>query len=208
MPTTSANELSGILEEYKVLRTEIHNAQARRLQILSFAAGVIGVILSISTNAALSSDSTIPNRPLLIAVTGSIATYAVLVPSLMMTIATQQTIQRLGGYIGRFIEPKIPGLNWERHWQNFRKQRGTRLTGAVESVYYFLSVLPLLIPALLITQYPKGWYLLFLVIPFSVWSLYLTFDLALKYSKSWSWARWDDYVDHTSIVSLDVNTPD
>src|ERR1051325_7600761 len=98
--TTSATvkEREGMLIEYQLLRQEIHVAQSQRMQIFSLSVSVFGVILSISAGILLSSAQTLQAPPIIFAVGSGIALYAILIPSLMMIISVQQTIQRIGNY--------------------------------------------------------------------------------------------------------------
>jgi hypothetical protein len=196
---TTPIEKDGLLEEYRSLRNEILSAQGRRLQTISLTVGVLGVILSISANAVMGGSITTPEERLVVALGGAIALYAILIPSLIMVISLQQTVQRLGGYIRIFIEPHIPGLNWEHRWQDFKLQHqypvGLRGVGAI---YYFLLFLPLLLPLYTLSQSIQNWPLILILIPFIAWSTYLSYDLQAAISKSWKLARWDNYEESGS----------
>ncbi len=191
-PATAA-EKDGLLEEYRTLRSEILNAQGRRLQTISLTVGAFGLILSITAGAVLGSNITSAETRLLVSIGGAVALYAVLIPSLIMLRSTQQTIQRLGEYIRLFIEPRVPGLNWEQQWYNFKRQRrfkgGLRSTG---EIYYFLSFVPLLLPLYAVSQNAQNWLLLLWLIPFVGWAIYLTYDLQAAVSAGWKWSRWAD----------------
>lgn len=200
----TAAEKDGLLEEYRTLRSEILNAQGRRLQTISLTVGAFGVILSVTAGAVLGSDITSPETRLLVSIGGAVALYAVLIPSLIMIISTQQTVQRLGEYIRIFIEPRIPGLNWEHRWYNFKRQRrfkgGLRSTG---TIYYFLSLVPLLLPLYAASQNAQNWLLLLILVPFVCWAIYLTYDLQAAISVGWKWSRWDDYKELDSKEGTD-----
>lgn len=180
----SENELTGLLEEYRALRSEIQNAQERRMQIVSLTVGAIGLMLSISASTALNTSSPVHSREYAVAIGGAIGSYAILIPSLIMLITTQQTIYRLGEYIRLYLEPSIPGMKWESTYFGFRKKHGHRL-GGLPSVYQFLGVLPMLIPAYLLIDNLNNWPLMLIPIAFWIWSLFLTFDLVWGCSKSW-----------------------
>lgn len=189
----SGNEREEVLEEYRTLRSEILNAQGRRLQTISLTVGALGVVLSISADAVLGANLVTVEERLEVAVGGAIALYAILIPSLIMTMSTQQTIQRLGEYIRIFIEPRVSGLQWEQKWHDFKIRHNYRggLRG-MGGIYYFLSLLPLLLPLYVVSQNPQNWLLSLVLIPFLAWSIYLSYDLQASFSKSWVWARWDD----------------
>jgi hypothetical protein len=186
-------ERDGLLDEYRSLRSEIHNIQAQRLQIISLTVGAFGVILSISGSTVLGSGTVTPERRLLVAVGGAIALYSIVIPSLIMMLSAQQAVQRLGDYIRIFIEPRVPGLNWQNRWHEFKLRHqyrgGLRGTGAI---YYFLSILPLLLPVYALSQHTQNWLLILILVPFTVWSIYLSYDLQAAISKGWKWAHWAD----------------
>jgi|SRR3990172_6020877 len=187
-----ADEREGLLNEYRTLKSEIHNAQGQRLQIISLTVGALGVVLSVSAYAVLGSGSATPEARLLLAVGGAIVLYALIIPSLIMMLSVQQAIQRLSGYIRIYIEPRVPGLNWESRWRDFmhrHKYRGG-LRG-LGGIYYFLSLLPLLLPLYAASQSTQNWALIFVLVPFVGWSLYLSYDLQAAVSKSWKWAKWE-----------------
>lgn len=188
----SFEEISkGLLEEYKTIRGEILQTQAQRIQIISLTVGAIGVILSISFGLVLRAETTPLDKLLLITVGAAIVIYVILIPSLIMMISVQQAIQRLGGYIRLFIEPQVPGLNWENRMQKFKIQ--TRFAGGLHgmgAMYYFLAILPWFLPLYFLSQYPKGWPILLILVPLFGWSIYLGYDLRSGSSKGWRLARW------------------
>jgi hypothetical protein len=193
-PLATTEERDGLLDEYKSLRSEIQSTQGQRMQILSLTVGAFGVILSISGSVVLGSESITPAGRLLVAVGGAIALYAIVIPSLIMMLAAQQAIQRLGEYIRIFIEPRVPGLNWENRWRNFKLRHQYR--GGLRSmggIYYFLSLLPLLLPIYAASQYTQNWPLILMLVPFIGCSIYLSYDLQAAISKGWKWARWEDH---------------
>jgi hypothetical protein len=190
----SFEEISkGLLEEYKTIRGEILQTQGQRIQIISPTVGAIGVILSISFGLVLRAQATSPDKLLMIAVGAAIVIYVILIPSLIMMISVQQAIQRLGGYIRLFIEPQVPGLNWENRIQKFKLQ--TRFAGGLRgmgAMYYFLAILPWFLPLYFLSHYPKGWPILLILVPLFGWSIYLGYDLRAGSSKGWRLARWTD----------------
>jgi hypothetical protein len=186
--------MKGLLEEYGSLKDEIHNTQGQRMQILSLMIGAFGALLSITGGVVLGAEKLDPIRRLGIAIGGASAIYSILIPCLIMMITTQQTVQRLGEYIRLFIEPMVPGLNWEHHWHNYKRQYEYRggLRG-MGGVYYFLSAIALFLPVYALILYPKGWPAILLLLPLFVWSLYLTYDLQKGVSEEWKWSKWEDY---------------
>lgn len=201
---STAEERDGLLDEYRSLRSEMHHTQGQRIQILSLTVGAFGVILSISGNVVLGSESITPAKQLWVAVGGAIALYAIVIPSLIMMIGAQQGIQRLGEYIRVFIEPRVPGLNWENRWRNLKLRH--QYKGGIRSlggIYYFLSLLPLLLPIYLLSQHTQNWPVILILVPFVGCSIYLTYDLQAAISKSWKWVRWEDYeVSNSSQKAL------
>jgi hypothetical protein len=183
-----------LLAEYESLRNEILGVQTQRMQIISLTVGAIGAVLSIAGGIVLGTEKMDGLRRLLIATGGAVAAYVIIIPSLIMIISAQQSVQRLGEYIRVFIEPLVPGLNWQNRWKNYKAQYQYRggLRG-MGGIYYFLSILALLLPAYALTQYLQGWIVALVLMPFFLWSIYLSYDLQSGRSKGWKWARWDDY---------------
>jgi hypothetical protein len=192
--TLSPGELKGLLAEYDSLRSEILGVQTQRMQIISLTIGALGAVLSITGGIVLGTENIDALIRLLVATGGAVAAYVIIIPSLIMIISAQQAVQRLGGYIRIFIEPLVPGLNWQSRWQNYKAQYQYRggLRG-MGGIYYFLSILPLLLPAYALSQYLPGWGAAFILIPFFLWSVYLSYDLQSGRSKGWKWAHWEDY---------------
>lgn len=186
-----SNERDGILEEYKMLRDELLSAKARRLQTVSLSVGAVGVILSITAGAVLGSDIPFAEERLALSLGGSIALYGILIPSQIMTTHLQQTIQRIGSYIRVFIEPLVSGLNWENRWHIHKSQhRFPKGLRGIGSIYFFLSLLPLLLPIYIMSQRPQNWFLVFVLTPFVFWSLYLSYDIQATISSGWKW-EWE-----------------
>ncbi len=194
------DEKDGILAEYKTLRDEIISAKGRRLQTVSLTVGAVGAILSIVAGAVLGSDIPSIEIRLVIAIGGGIALYGVLIPGEIMTTHLQQTIQRTGSYIRVFIEPKVPGLNWENRWNIHKSQHKLpKGLGGIGGIFYFLSLLPLLLPLYLVSQGAQNWSMVFVLVPFIVWSIYLGYDMQAAISKGWKW-QWES--DIKKSVSL------
>jgi hypothetical protein len=183
-------ELRGLLEEYKTLREEILTAKGRRLQTMSLTVGAFGVILSLTANVVLGPDLPTLEARLAVAIGGGIALYGIVIPSLIMTRTLQQSIQRIGGYIRIFIEPRVPGLNWENRWQahKLQHQLAAGLRG-MSATYYFLSLLPLLLPVYSLSQNAHNGWLILVLLPFACWSVYLSYDMHAATSKGWK-SQW------------------
>ena len=194
-----AQTLKGLLAEYNALRSEMHHTQQQRMQLISLTVGAFGVILSVTGGIVLGSEAIDPARRLLVAIGGAIMSYAITIPSLIMMISTQQGVQRLGGYIRIFIEPQVPGLNWQHHWHSLKAQHQFKggLSG-MGGIYYFLSILPLLLPIYAVSQYISGWAATITLIPFITWSIYLSHNLQTA-SRGWERARWEDYCALRSV---------
>ncbi len=96
-----------------------------------------------------------------------------------MATHLQQTIQRIGGYIRVFIEPARPGLNWENAWDLRKSQlRLPKGMGGISDIFYFLCALPFLLPLYIaISQGNGNWYLVLGLVPFLLWSLWLSIDM-------------------------------
>jgi hypothetical protein len=158
---------------------------------VSLTVGAVGAILSIIAGAVLGSNIPSAETRLAVSIGGGIALYGILIPSQIMTTHLQQTIQRIGGYIRVFIEPKVPGLHWENRWSvhksQYRLPKGLRGIG---SIYYFLSLLPLILPLYIISQGTQNWFLILVLAPFVIWSLYLSYDMQAAVSKGWKW-QWE-----------------
>lgn len=186
-----ANEREGMLEEYKMLRDELLSAKARRLQTVSLTVGAVGVILSIIAGAVLGSNIPSAEVRLALSIGGSVALYGILIPSQIMIIHLQQTVQRIGNYIRVFIEPLVPGLNWESRWYIHKAQHQfPKGLQGISSIYFFLSLLPLLLPFYIISQGTQNWFLILVLAPFLLWSLYLSYDIQAAISKGWKW-QWE-----------------
>ncbi len=196
--SVSTDDQAGLLTEYKTLRDEILTAKGRRLQTMSFTVGAFGVILSVVGNAVLGSNIPDPEVRLAISVGGGIALYGIMIPSLIMSISAQQTIQRIGGYIRVFIEPRVPGLQWENRWLAHKLQHrlpsGLRGMGAI---FFFLSLLPLLLPLYMLSQNARNWPLILVLAPFAYWSVYLSYDMYAAISKGWK-SQWQTDAEQPS----------
>jgi hypothetical protein len=153
--------------------------------------GAVGAILSIIAGAVLGSNIPSSDARLAVSVGGGIALYGILIPSQIMTTHLQQTIQRIGGYIRVFIEPEVPGLNWEHRWNSHKSQyRLPKGLHGIGSIYYFLSLLPLILPLYILTQGTQNWFLILVLAPFVFWSLYFSYDMQVAISKGWKW-QWE-----------------
>jgi hypothetical protein len=181
-----ADEREGLLAEYKTLRDEILVAQGRRLQTVSLTVGIFGVIFSIVANTLLGTNTPIPDTQLAIAIGGGIALYGIVIPGLIMTANLQRSIQRIGSYIRIFIEPRIQGLNWENRLLDYKKQAHlAHGMSGIGGIYFFLSLLPLSFPLYVLSQNNSSWYWALIFVPFTCWSLCLSYDMQAAVSKGW-----------------------
>jgi hypothetical protein len=203
--------LQGLLAEYNALRNQILKTQERRMQIISLTVGAFGVILSIIGSNVLGS-SLEPANQLWVAIGGAITIYAIVIPSLIIMLTTQQSIEGLGAYIRIFIEPHVPGLSWERHLYDYRIQHGYwKVYGGMSIIYYFLSTLPLLLPIYALIQYIQGWFVALILIPFFIGSIELSYDLEHGLSRGKERERWKAYakehlpIDTYSLLPLESN---
>ena len=198
-----SEERTGIFAEYQSLRSEIQETQRQRLQIISLTVGAFGGLLAISAGYTLNAENTTPHTQIVVAVGGAIALYAILIPSLIMMLSAQQAIQRLGEYIRIFIEPLIPGLNWESRWREYKLRHNYKggLRG-MGGIYYFLSLLPLFLPLYTVSQSPYNWPLLLTIIPFFGWALFLAYDLHAAKSRGWKWAKWEDNKEDSQPLTI------
>ena len=195
-----SNEEKGLFAEYESLRNEIIDGKGRRLQTMSFVISAFGVILSIVASAIFGSEVTTVEKKFAVAIGGGVALYGVAIPGLIMILLLQQSIRRTGEYIRIFIEPRVPGLNWQNRWHTYKEQnRLPKGLKGIGSIYYFLSLLPLLLPLYLISQHPhpKNWPLIFILLPLTCWSLYLSYDMHAAISKGWRLA-WNLEVEENS----------
>ncbi|MGD9099160.1 MAG: hypothetical protein PVF45_01685 [Anaerolineae bacterium] len=197
--TLDEQTLKGLITEYNTLRSEMHNAQGRRMQITSFTVATFGVILSITGNHVLGSASTEPGKQLWVAVGGAIVTYAIIISSLIMMTAAQRSIERLGGYICIFIEPRVPGLNWEYHRRGARTPDRRKRGRGISVIYYFLSTLALLLPIYALGQYTQGWATTLILVPFFAYSIYLGYNLQTGASKDKEWMQWEKYASKLTM---------
>ncbi|SRR6266508_1593535 len=194
MPTTKkasktidTDEMNGLLAEYKTLRDEILSAKGRRLQTVSLTVGAFGAILSIIAGTVLGSNTQSVVTQLAVSIGGSVALYGILIPSQIMTRHLQQTIQRTGAYIRVFIEPRVPGLNWENRWNVHKSQHGLpKGLGGIGGIYYFLSLLPLLLPLYILSHSAQNWRFIFVLVPLLLWSLFLVMICKQPFQKDGS----------------------
>jgi hypothetical protein len=198
-------EFDGLLEEYKTLREEILSAKGRRLQTVSLTVGAFGAMLSIIAGAVLGSD-VLSDKQLAIAVGGGIALYGLVIPSQIMTTHLQQTIQRIGGYIRVVIEPRVPGLSWENRWEAHKSDHKLpKGLGGISGIYYFLALLPPLLPLYVAAQRAQDWLLILVLLPFLVWSFGLSYDMRAGKSRGWKW-QWESIEESMPIKKSQPNT--
>lgn len=181
-----------MIEEYKTLRDEIISAKGRRLQTTSMTVGAMGVLLSVIASAVLDPNTFTPSIRFIASLAGGIAMYLILIPCQIMNISLQQTIQRIGDYIRIFIEPNIPGLEWETRWADHKKQhRLAHGVRGISGIFLFLAFLPWLLPIIALSYSQKSLpFIAIFVLLFCV-SIYLSLDMHNALSSGWKW-NWSD----------------
>jgi hypothetical protein len=188
----------GILEEYKNLRQEIHQAQNTRIYVLGFTLALIGTLMqsSFSEEGFL---EIISNWFLL-----DCFALVAIIAALYITISCTQDIERLATYIRTNIEGCVDGINWETRLLKIRQPKSkihkviTRSLGGrskyLASVYFLLSAL--IYVSILIRN--SGMPAKFLIMPSGLllWILFLTFSLYSKrFVMGFSSAEWKDDFD-------------
>lgn len=187
-----SQQTAGLLEEYKTLRAELISTQGQRLQIVAYTVGALSVLLSLFGGALLKPSEIPLNTQLFASILGAVVAYVVLIPSEILMISAQRHIHRIANYISAFIEPKIPGLEWETRWSlhaaKLKHPGGLR---GLSSIYVGLSLLPLLMPIYVLSRSQSQWQWVLILIPFLGLSLYLAYDLRTARSKNWRSTSWD-----------------
>lgn len=97
----AAEEVQARLAEFTALRNEIDHSQNRQTQILGFAITAFTVMFGLATENVV---------------------FLLFVPPIALILQLlytrhQAQVQRIGGYIRTEIEPNVPGLGWEGHFQ-------------------------------------------------------------------------------------------
>ncbi|GAI26022.1 unnamed protein product, partial [marine sediment metagenome] len=96
------NKITPLLEEYKLLRTEILESQNARLYILGFIVAAIGTILGFALRDNVSIGQEL-NWYVLALVSFALV---MLNAALILTIHYTQQIDVISAYLRKFIEPK------------------------------------------------------------------------------------------------------
>ena len=205
-----------LLHEYDSLRSEILATQSHRFQIVAFTLGIIGVIMAFggtTLTTLMTTDTSQSDIPLsidttdflhLFAVGLSLTLYAVIIPSILMARAAQRSVATIGSYLRDQLEPKAPGLNWETNLNNLKISLNIRsgLRG-MGGIYFFLSFIPLLFPLYVALSTGGPWFLLFALALFSLWPLWLSWDLHTQCSRTWRITRWDDsHPDESQLTRI------
>ena len=181
------------IEEYKSLRQEIMSRQNARLLILGFTVTAIGTILGLT----LREENIFQARLNHYAFALIAFAIVIIIAALVLTIHHTQQIDVIGGYIRKFIEPKVVGLDWETRWIRYRESKqsdpkASRLplgTSKPLALYYaFLTI-----SAYLVT-FGIGLYrhrvALIVVSILALCSLTCSYDLYKRKTKGWR-INWD-----------------
>ena len=172
----------GILEEYKNLRQEIHQAQNTRIYVLGFTLALVGTLIqsSFSEEGFLE----IISSWFLLDCFALVA----IIAALYITVSCTQDIERLAAYIRTNIEIFIDGINWETHLLTIKQSKSgvrrsiTKSVGGsskyLASVYFLLSVLIYL--SVLIRN--SGLSIKFIIMPTGLflWIIFLSLSLYSK----------------------------
>jgi hypothetical protein len=189
-----------MIEEYKTLRDEIISAKGRRLQTTSMTVGAMGVLLSVIASAVLDPNTFTPAIRFIAALAGGIAMYLILIPCQIMNISLQQTIQRIGDYIRTYIEPEIPGLEWETRWADHKKKhRLAHGARGISGIFLFLAFLPWLLPFFSFSYSQKALPLIAIFVFLFCVSIYLGLDMHNALSSGWKW----NWTNTTSLPKKD-----
>jgi hypothetical protein len=136
-----------MLEEFKALRAEILVHQTHRTTVLGFTMAVCGVAGSVAGGLARESETV--DDAVRLNVIASVLSLALvaLVVALILTSGKTQSIDRLASYIRLFIEPSLPGINWETVWDQHRSigQRAKKKFGVSKqfALAYLILILAL-----------------------------------------------------------------
>ena len=107
------------IEEYKSLRQEIMSRQNARRLILGFTITAIGSIIGFVLQGEIALEYDLDYY----AFSLIIFAIVIIIAALILTIHHTQQIDVIGAYIRKFIEPKMPGLNWQTYWFRYRELR-------------------------------------------------------------------------------------
>jgi len=121
-PSIDHYHYNSLLEEYKMLRTEILKKQDARLQIFGVTMAAIGVVLGLILREPVSVERELNWYTL------ALISFALIIlnAALILTIHYTQQIQLISTYLQKFIEPKI-GIKWETRWTRYRKLKKIKL---------------------------------------------------------------------------------
>ncbi|MBX3118878.1 MAG: hypothetical protein KF784_07410 [Fimbriimonadaceae bacterium] len=113
-----------MLEEFKVLRSELQGHQQSRLAILGFTLGAVGTTGAIAIVQSKPAESAQHlQAQLTISCSALFFAYLIIIIALLMTSGLTQSIDHLGNYIRTRLEPHLEGLNWETEWSHRRAVR-------------------------------------------------------------------------------------
>ena len=131
-----AKDVDGRLDEYKTLRAEILQTQQLRTSIMQWTTAAMAVLIGFALKSFTETGST-RGPAVALAVLGA---HVFLLSAILLSRRHAIHANRIGRYIEYYLETsdgRVPGLNWERRWNEFRK-KGKAFQGAsrTEGVYY------------------------------------------------------------------------
>jgi len=191
-PSIDHYHYNSLLEEYKMLRTEILKKQDARLQIFGVTMAAIGVVLGLILREPVSVERELNWYTL------ALISFALIIlnAALILTIHYTQQIQLISTYLQKFIEPKI-GIKWETRWTRYRKLKksSSKLAGlplgTSKPLAFFYALMTSAVYSLTFVTnlyiYPLA---LVLVSVIAIFSFAFSYDLYHQKSKGWR-INWD-----------------
>jgi len=180
------DDTDAVVEEYRTLREEILRSQHARLLIAGFTLAAVGTFTGFALKGLDRASSAAATFPAAMMVVSELF----VIGALVLTIYHTQTIVRIGFYIAHFIEPKVPGLNYETRWRRYRMREpeglphlGYGLSSGLAVFYGLLSVslLPISGAAgLFAGGWVFGWFVALVIV-----SLGLAVDLVWRRTRGW-----------------------
>lgn len=203
------NNQEGYLEEYRSLREEILRRQEARLLILGFCITSIGTIIGLSLQDYSPRVEGLNYFTFVLICLGLV----ILITTLLLIIQHTQQIEIIGAYIRNYIEPLFPGLNWQTRWARYRKDRRFNFiigrfsfgTSRPYAICYFLLAIAIFGISIVLEIY-NYWLALVVISILTITSIYYSFDLYRKKSKSWdiNWIPDLDFIERP-VTEEDLN---